>query len=406
MGFNAWLTGLFAVALCIISCRLSPSNTHSVLTCALAILFCLPFAWENTLEGFGSQFIFLALFSLVAIDLLARTVPFSIRWYCGVLAAISACFSMGSGFFCGISVIGVYALRAFRARRLPLRSEIPSIIVASGVVLGGALLTVRWSSSESARTIHAFRLALLANLAWPNVHSQVSAFLLWLPSIFLIGRLLYSRDEQYREELIAGFICWVFLQSVAIASSRGLWGNIPVSRYMDCLSCGSICNVLALVQLFRHPDGRRWKILVGLIWAVPFVFGLCQLTAIDFRAALPNKRAQTTVEASNVRAYLETKDRYALRAQKLYDIPYPDADRLAELLDDSLLTSVLPTDLQPEHPPGPISSIPRDGTFSAPYRWLLNKSEDVTLTGVLLLILAVAGRARPVRRHGTVASAE
>ena len=64
----------------------------------LMLTLALPFAWENTLAGFQSQFYFMLIFSLLTIWLLGLNEPWSVRWILGIVAGVAGWFTMASGF--------------------------------------------------------------------------------------------------------------------------------------------------------------------------------------------------------------------------------------------------------------------------------------------------------------------
>jgi hypothetical protein len=62
-----------------------------------AVLFSIPFGWENSLSGFQSAFYFLILFSFVSIWSTSTGAPFKKLWWVGVVSGVLAFLSLASG---------------------------------------------------------------------------------------------------------------------------------------------------------------------------------------------------------------------------------------------------------------------------------------------------------------------
>jgi len=63
------------------------------------VLFGVPYAWENTLAGFQSQFYFVLLFIIACLCFTVTQHPLSARWWAGVVCAMLAFLSLASGIF-------------------------------------------------------------------------------------------------------------------------------------------------------------------------------------------------------------------------------------------------------------------------------------------------------------------
>ena len=59
--------------------------------------FGLPFAWENTLQGFQSSFYFLELFSVLALWMIASPQTGSRAWWLGWVCAVCGLFTAAGG---------------------------------------------------------------------------------------------------------------------------------------------------------------------------------------------------------------------------------------------------------------------------------------------------------------------
>src|SRR6476646_8896215 len=65
------------------------------------VMFALPFAWENTLQGFNSQWYFLLLISLAGLLVVTRAAAFTARWWLGTLLLSLSLFLHGRRCFDG-----------------------------------------------------------------------------------------------------------------------------------------------------------------------------------------------------------------------------------------------------------------------------------------------------------------
>src|SRR6185295_18260273 len=140
------------------------------------------------------------------------------------------------------------------------------------------------------------------------------------------------------ERLTLGLSLWVVLQAGGLAYVRGAGGAEPATRYFDILSFGFIVNFVALVALL---DGARAGALAKPLaraalvgWLVFAVVGVDRLTTRSL-LNLDAWRQFFQAHTRNVRQFLVSGEAGELTAKRpLVDLPYPDANRLATLLQD------------------------------------------------------------------------
>ncbi|MFL6538960.1 MAG: hypothetical protein ACJ8JD_12360, partial [Chthoniobacterales bacterium] len=101
---NAVLVASIAVVFAFAASRLFPDRQRAYVLVAVTMWAALPYAQENTIWGFQSQFYFLLLFSLLAIWTLLNAKRDWRLIVIGGAAALIACFSMISGFLCAVAV--------------------------------------------------------------------------------------------------------------------------------------------------------------------------------------------------------------------------------------------------------------------------------------------------------------
>jgi hypothetical protein len=110
MVINAGIHILTVIILIALITRVVGRGYLPALLAFSALLFGLPFGWENTLGGFQVQFYFVILFSIVSIWLMTICEPFSVWWVLGILSSVLAFFSLASGIFClaTSTILGIF----------------------------------------------------------------------------------------------------------------------------------------------------------------------------------------------------------------------------------------------------------------------------------------------------------
>lgn len=366
MVFNAALAAGVAVALAVFLRRALPPGGRwwpLAVAALVAALFAAPFAWENILAGFQGQFYFLLGFTLAALGGLGLGRPGSAGWWGGTAAALAACFSMGSGFTAAGVALGWLVLRLLHGRRRPGHGEWATAAVCLAVVTLG--LAIRHDPPAhaplKAENLAAWLRALGRCLAWPRVREPGWGLLMWLPWVGLavawLRRPRRSGPDAAADAprvpvppLLLG--TWLLVQFAAMAYARGANNDPPVSRYFDLLGLGALVNVLALLWLATHafadrrPLPRALTGTAAALWLGFLAWGAADLARVEFNEEMPKKRAWGQAEEANVRAYVATGNMANLRNKPYLDIPYPDPDRLAKLLDDPTLRALLPANIR------------------------------------------------------------
>jgi hypothetical protein len=322
----------------------------------VALLFSLPFGWENLLWGFQIAFYCLLGLSVLAIGLLCSSRPWSWKWLGGCVAAACALFTMASGFLVCIAVLAVLALRVWRHRgdRREMAVHVPTIVVCLFLSLLGWLLKAPVPDHRvlHAHSITEFCAALARNLAWPNHHQPFLCLLSWFPFAVFVWR--YVRKE-IGDGAVAGFVlglgCWALLQATALALSRGAVEREISSRYMDILAQGVLANGLGVLLIAAPGDGhskgagilRHACVLNLIVTAV----GLAVLTVRDFRQDLPGRRDQYDAQTANVAAFVATDNPECLRGKPFPAmIPFPDPEFLIAVLRNPSIRKILPASLR------------------------------------------------------------
>jgi hypothetical protein len=350
MTVNAVLCGFIGVGIAAGLLKILGREYRVPVLAAVTLWLALPFAHENTLWGFQSAFYFLLCFSFLAIWGLGFFPPYSWKWWLGAAGAALACCSTGSGFFAAGVVLILEAMRLLSKRRRFMEAA-PTCLLAVCVLAVGLNFRVTFLPHEAlkAESAEAWLRVFARSLAWPYCSLpilSVAAYLPWAICAFLIAS--NRTTDRTRLEILFALGIWVIIHAAAIAYARGEHGNIPISsRYMDILGLGAVVNALCVVALITtlRPGRRRVPALVlAAIWIAGSFFGAVQL-GFEKLTAGPGREALLPME-ENLRAYVATRDRKYLEG----DRPYPDANRLANILDDPTIRKILPAVVRPALP--------------------------------------------------------
>ena len=352
MAVNALLFGAIAVLITVALVKLFGHNLRTPIVLAVGLWSALPYGHENTLWAFESSFYFLLFFSLLAIWGLALYPLFSWPWWAGVAGLLLACLSMASGFFAALVLLGLSALRLIKKRAFS-RDRVTLILLCCAVVAITFYYrtTVPSHAAIRATSLHVWAHVFGCCLAWPFCTTSALCLMMYLPVGLLAVRYVSKQAVALgdtwgrRAEVLIGVSAWVILQAAAMAYLRG-GGAVPppVSRYMDILALGGLANFLAVLILLRElpngTDARQVGIVLATCWITGLVAGsfLISQHELTFRGL---RMGSLYPAEETVRAYVATGDRRYLDGDPTM-IPYPDASRLAMLLDDPTIRSILP----------------------------------------------------------------
>jgi hypothetical protein len=359
MAVNAALCGVIAVVMAVGIFKMFPPWFRWPALLLLATLFALPFAWENTLAGFQSQFYFLLLFSLLAIWGLGLHTWRSGAWWVGVVALLLACLSMATGFFAALAVLALHTLRWLKQRGRASASDLVTALICLAAVGVGWITKTDVPGHEvlKATSLLGWLMALLRCLAWPWHTMRGLALVMQLPVVFLLIAYIFRSGPPWeakaraRIELLLGVAFWFLGQTAAIAYARGAPSEPLSSRYMDILAIGATVNFLAALLLTaqaRSLGRKRLPMLLLVGWLLLFTSGVIPLTVNDFQHELPGRRAMQRTEESNVKGYVRSGNaRLYLDNKPQLDLPYPFKARLQGLLDDPMIRPILPANVRP-----------------------------------------------------------
>lgn len=315
-----------------------------------ALLFVIPFGWENTLAGFQSQFYLLLLLSVGLLWTCAVVRPSKVAFAGALSLAALLPLTMAGGSLAVMAGATVLLGRRFVLRE---RISLALTLLLFALALAGILATpsIEGHAGLKAQSLGQLALALGALAAWPVLPASANAATALLPILMqaplALGLLVaYQRKETESRSLLFFFAmaCWLGLQMAALAYGRGL--HCLASRYLDVLAFGLVTNFAALLFLWSKSAGRWRPALATLsaLWLAALVYGFWTWWPMMSKD-ISEKVAFSRMQERNVRGYLTTgQDRWLYDAAFL-EIPYPSPERLQQLLDDPTIRSILPRQL-------------------------------------------------------------
>jgi len=313
------------------------------------ILFGIPYAWENTLAGFQAQFYFVVLFSIASLWLTAVQEPLTFGWWGGVACGMLAFFSLASGAFT-LGAEAFVGLIVFFTNR----QRTPKQLTAVAILATLFVVCIKFTPSIPAHDVYKaasfgqFYDALKGVLGWPISSGFFSALLRNLPS-FIFTILIFKKPMRINDQkwFLLALIVWSFGQVLGIAYGRAI---IHLSsRYKDLFAITILINFACLISIVQ-TNLSKWhnrSIAVVGIWTILVLLSLSRKGILRLPGELAYKRESSIREERNTRNYLATGDAGYLKNKPLFDIPYPDANRLAFLLSFPEIRKILPSNINP-----------------------------------------------------------
>lgn len=344
---NACLSTFIAVILIVIFNQSLEKGIRDLELLAIVLLGSIPYAWENTLSGFNSQFYLMLLLTLLALwGLLQQN--FSVKWWAGAICALLAYFNVASGFFIAVVII-ILKLYLIAIDKNNRRSHLPTLLICAVITAISVMLLVKVPGHDvfKAHSVTDFLLTFSKSLAWPWIIYPWLSLILYLPLLALVLRIVWLRRYPSPAELfILALGGWVILQAASMGYVRSTSGSAPASRYMDILALGIVVNLLAGYFITQPWYGlTSWIKMVFYVfasfWQVLVVIGLVGLTVVSW-PAIQQKQFQSVEQLKNTREFIRTGQLSSLQNKPILHIPYPNPNRLADLLANPKLRNILP----------------------------------------------------------------
>jgi hypothetical protein len=346
---NAALHSFTAVLMATIFWLASGRRRLDLIAVVCALVFAVPFAWQNIILPFQSPFYFLVLFSILALWLTTSSRPGSVGWFLGWVWAGSALFTAASGVLVPVAILCIAALKLLNEPR-GWRESLADVAAATPILALGAATASPPLAAHAPLRAHSsaeFATALARSLAWPWIDRPELLWLLWLPLGIVVLKMVRGRGKTTAlERFGVGLGVWVVLHAAALAYGRGNGGASPETRYMDFLSLGVVANAMALVGMLdwgpAGTSGRRlvWVPVVG--WLV-FAGGGAMRLGARASGDLDGWKPFFSAHVTNVHQFVVSGDLAGFLAKPpLAGLPYPDPHRLAQLLQEPYIRQILP----------------------------------------------------------------
>jgi hypothetical protein len=358
MVVNAALHVAFLVALLLVI-RPERLGSRSLLPLCLfaALIFGMPFAYQNTLGGFQSQFYILLILALLSLHLCGRNPALQAKWLLGLLLGGLSWLAMASGALTLIAVGGLALAQIVAGVRSGVKEWVGvAVLLAVGAVLIVLTPSVPFHAQYRANDAAEFFQAFAAGAAWPLPPILFLGFIiLQAPALVLTWTLWQTRQQgtlSNRAWLIVAVALWVGLQLAAAAYARS--GQIVGSRYLDIYMIGIVAQFAALLMLLaRHRRGSARPLvnLFALAWMLLVTASYVTRSAYRLPELLTELNALERVQTANLKRFIASGDRTALLAQPPELLPYPEPARLAEIASSPELRSILPDPLVEPLPP-------------------------------------------------------
>lgn len=359
---NAGLHATTALVLAMIFWRASDRRRTDFIILFCAIIFTLPFSWENTLAGFQSSFYFLILFSVLSVALTIRRVG-SGAWFLGWLCVVSSLFTTAGGLLTPVAT-AIAAIASVAFGRSGWRSAAANLgISAAALGLGLMLVSPLLGQSDASKpqSVGELMTALARNLAWPWIDHPWMLIVAWFPLVVLFIVLVKHRADTTDEDVLMFALgSWVVLQAAGLAHARGLGGAAPASRYLDILSLGVLTNAMALTALGRrlttYRTPQRFVTGVLMAWCVWAIAGVAHIADQGLAGAAVRRTWMADYER-NLRSFLKDDDLASFTAQTFpRALPHWNASLLANAwLRHPYIRQILPAAVRSPMPVEPRS---------------------------------------------------
>lgn len=307
------------------------------------ILFCIPFSWENTLLGIQSQPYFFLLFSFIFLWAMSSYVTYTTEWWLGFLCGILCVLTQAAGVVTLIAGALIIALRKVLAKEGKDISVSPIALLAIITIIAIFITpNIPGHASLKAQSIGQFLIAMARVFSWPDQNIGIGVFVIQIPLIIFMIQVIHKSDYRTPAHFyIFAMGLWLFGQFVMLAYGRS--AGVTSSRYQDVFAVGLVTNFAALLILNAGSNNsyRISRKVVMVIWLLAIITGFA-MSAERLSGELCVKAKQGLEQEKNVRAYLCTGDGANLRDKPFLYVPYPNPERLQNLLNNLTIRSILP----------------------------------------------------------------
>ncbi|MFA5264108.1 MAG: hypothetical protein WC378_09780, partial [Opitutaceae bacterium] len=366
-----------------------PAPAFSIVAIFAGLLFALSYAWENTLQGFQSQFYLLMWSAIGSIWLMTGANTLGKRWWLGFAVMLIGFGSMSSGFVAAAAIGATLVLRGLVERRWEWRDSAMLAALALTCITG-VLLTRHVPGHDVLRaaSIGEFLNSFFSCLAWPVIKPLGWALLIQLPAAVLAISCIRQHRLRSPDAAILAFSIWCWLQLAALAYARGHMSPTVSSRYTDLMAVGLLVNAIALGRMWMGW-AERLRLIVAIAWALavmPALLGLGTASTAFLATTFSEKRAE---ETRLLKEFLRTQDEAVLRQAPVGNLPHPSADTIIRVLRHPGMQPLLPAPLRSGV--SRASNPEETGLLSSANRHWLKQADALKSVGLSLILLGVLG---------------
>jgi hypothetical protein len=342
-----------------------------LVACFIAFLFAVPIGYENTLWGFQSQLYLTLLFAIAALAAFAVARPFSLRWLGGLSAAVLSYFSFATGLATIFGACLLLGLQLAMNARNRCGRELAAVAIIAIIGVAGAF----WAASIAVPTSTPWTfiqgLLVLGALTVIGVAPMV-----W----FCVPTLARHPATRHPAWVVVGFGGWLAIQLVLLAYGRGV---VIAVRYMDIVLLVypvALVAVLGLADRVQTTQLRRYALRAAVAWVFIVVSGFALLGYASVLGAI-NWSKSAHQQMADVQAYLASGSIEDLKAQlgggHTVNLAYPHPKRLANILGDPEVRTVLPRQIRPSD---------ADNAAARSHMWLKGSLAEVTRTALHVVL--------------------
>ena len=387
---NAILHALFVPFLLLWVRRRVTGIPFATLATVVTVLWILPLDWENTLQGFQSQFYFLIWLSFLHLRGVLEADHFGWKWTLGQICGLLVLGTMGSGLLSSLAIIAVVGGTCLQTRKIS-----PFQLVTLG--LSALWATLGWLSRTHvpghdyliADSVGTALSGAAAILTWPMDSWLPFSIVFAAPLGWALWQQLRSRERPVFDRTFVALTVW-FLGIVATIAIFRVGGGALSSRYLDQFIIGLVLQGLALALI----PNTRWRTLLISGWVAALALTSTAKVQETWHDILQPRPANFAQQEANVRAYFATQDPSHLLNKSVNELPHPSGEVLLDRWQHESIQRVMPaavrapvafpiipTELTQELPPAPYPVIAASpaGNQIEPWTWTSPRQPATTL---------------------------
>ncbi len=353
--FNC-LVPAFSAAIVVFVLAREAIQSRSVWTLAIpTLLFALPLGWPNIAWPYTGHYQLLILFVVIALAGMVLGRTFSPFWICGAVASFVSIFTLASGWMLSATLVFISGLLAWGAPSTWRKQLAMALTGIVGLVVA-AIVSPAPLERTSVDSIFGLLRSVWHYLSWPNYDGPLRWFGIasYLPLAALV--VLYALRKNpvglRCHQISALFIgAWGVAELLGLAYARGKTGYAH-PRYFD-LSAFALAGafIAAFVLFFASKDKRPLAARVIFAgWLLLILSGSFRISAEAVTHWLPDWRRAALGQQELVAEYLALGQRKIFEDREMFEIPFPQPDFLAGILDNPKVRAILPAEVRTSLP--------------------------------------------------------